>query len=125
METNNRISLKKCLSSLLLATAIGLATTGCQTYQEQNHVIQYWHQGNMTNAVVEAKKMADQNANNKDTVIWRLEEGAVLRGAGKYEESNKAFDQAQEKIDQYSQEAEGPGRAGSRRLVVQSGQSGL
>ena len=59
----------------------------------------------MTNAVVEATKMADKNANNKDTVIWRLEQGAVLRGAGKYEDSNKAFDQAQDKIDQYSQEA--------------------
>jgi hypothetical protein len=49
--------------------------------------------------------MADQNANNKDAVIWRLEQGAVLRANGQYEESNKAFDTAQDKIDQYSQEA--------------------
>ena len=59
----------------------------------------------MTNAVAEATKMADQNANNKDAIIWRLEQGAVLRGTGQYEDSNKAFDQAQDKIDQYAQEA--------------------
>lgn len=123
METHNYLQLKKCFSSLLLATALGLATTGCQTYQEQNHIIQYWHQGNMTNAVVEAQKMADQNANNKDTVIWRLEEGAVLRGAGKYEESNKAFDQAQDKIDQYSQEAKV--RVGQEAGALLSNQANL
>ncbi len=49
--------------------------------------------------------MADQNANDKDAIVWRLEQGAVLRGNGQYEASNKAFDQAQDRIDQYSQEA--------------------
>jgi len=28
--------------------------------------------------------MADQNANNKDAIVWRLEQGAVLRGNGQY-----------------------------------------
>jgi hypothetical protein len=123
VETHNRIALKKCLSPLLFAAVLGLLATGCQTYQEQNHVIQYWHQGNMTNAVVEATKMAGQNANNKDTVIWQLEEGAVLRGAGKYEESNKAFDQAQGKIDQYSQEAKV--RVGQEAGALLSNQANL
>jgi hypothetical protein len=93
------------IASLLFAATLGLLATGCKTYQEQNRVIQYWHQGSMTNAVVEATKMADKNANNKDAIIWRLEEGAVLRGAGQYEASNKAFDQAQEKIDDYATKA--------------------
>jgi hypothetical protein len=91
--------------ALLFAAALGVLATGCKTYQEQNRIIQYWHQGSMTNAVVEARKMADKNANNKDAIIWRLEEGAVLRGAGQFEESNKAFDQAQEKIDDYANKA--------------------
>ena len=73
---------KPRVQPLLLAAVVGLLATGCQTYQQQNHVIQYWHQGNMTNAVVEATKMADKNANNKDAIIWRLEQGAVLRGSG-------------------------------------------
>jgi len=96
---------KPRIQAVLFAAVLGLLATGCKTYQEQNHVIQYWHQGSMTNAVVEATKMADKNANNKDAIIWRLEEGAVLRGAGKFEESNQAFDRAQEKIDAYANKA--------------------
>ncbi len=49
--------------------------------------------------------MADENANNKDAVIWRLEQGAVLRANGQFEDSNKAFERAQEKIDDYAQKA--------------------
>ncbi len=84
---------------------MGLFATGCQTYQQKNRVIQYWNQGNLTNAVVEATKVADKNANNKDAIIWRLEQGAALRANGQYEDSNKAFQTAQEKIDDYAQKA--------------------
>jgi uncharacterized protein len=90
---------------LALAALTALLATGCRTYKEQNHVIQFWQQGLLTNAVNEATKVADKNANNKDAIIWRLEQGAVLRGIGRYEESNKAFDQAQVKIDEYEQKA--------------------
>ncbi len=55
--------------------------------------------------MTEADKMADKNANNKNAVIWRLEQGAVLRANGQYEDSNKAFDAAQEKMDDYAQKA--------------------
>ncbi len=118
-----RIDRKPSIQPLLFAAVVGLLATGCQTYKQQNHVIQYWHQGNMTNAVVEATKMADKNANNKDAIIWRLEQGAVLRGAGKYEESNKAFDQAQDKIDQYAQKAKV--RVGQEAGAMMSNQANL
>ena len=42
--------------------------------------------------MAEATKKADDNADNKDAVIWRLEQGAVLRANGQYDDSNKAFD---------------------------------
>jgi hypothetical protein len=103
--TNPQVVFNRRIQPLLFAAVLGLLATGCRTYQDQNRVIQYWRQGNLTNAVVEAKKMVDQNPNNKDTIIWRLEQGAVLRAAGKYEDSNLAFDKAQEKIDKYAQEA--------------------
>jgi uncharacterized protein len=90
---------------LLMVAAIGLLAPGCKTYQQQNQVIQYWRQGDLPKAVTEANKMADKNAGNKDAVIWHLEQGAVLRANGQYEDSNKAFDAAQVKIDQYAQEA--------------------
>ena len=105
VTTLNRVVSKSHVRSLLLAGILGALATGCTTYQQQNKVILCWQQGNLTNAVVEATKMADQNAKNKDAVIWRLEQGAVLRANGQYDESNKAFDKAQEKIDQYAQEA--------------------
>ena len=91
------------LQSLLLAALAGLLATGCKTYQEQNRVIQYWQRGDLTNAVVEATKMADRNAGNKDAVIWRLEQGAVLRANGQYEDSNQAFDAAQAQMDDFAQ----------------------
>jgi hypothetical protein len=96
---------KWSIQPLLFIAVISLLATGCRTYEQQNRVIQYWHQGNLPGAATEATKMAGQNANNKDAIVWRLEQGAVLRGNGQCEASNKAFDQAQDRIDQYSQEA--------------------
>jgi hypothetical protein len=100
-----QVARKRSIQTLLFAAAISLLATGCRTYEQQNRVIQYWHQGKLTSAAAEATKVANQNANNKDAIVWRLEQGAVLRGNGQYEASNKAFDQAQDRIDQYSQEA--------------------
>ena len=100
-----RVVRQRGIQPLLFAAAISLLATGCRTYEQQNRAIQYWHQGNLPGAAAEASKMADQNANDKDAIVWRLEQGAVLRGNGQYEASNKAFDQAQDRIDQYSQEA--------------------
>lgn len=105
MTTLTRAVQKPRLRPLLSAAVIGLLATGCRTYEQQNRVIQYWQQGSLPNAAAEATRMADQNANNKDAIVWRLEQGAVLRGAGKYQDSNTAFDTAQGKIDQFSQEA--------------------
>jgi uncharacterized protein len=96
---------KPCVQSLLLAAVAGLLATGCKTYQEQNRVIQHWQRGDLTNAVAEATKMADKTAGTKDAIIWRLEKGAALRANGQYEDSNKAFDTAQEKMDDYAQKA--------------------
>ena len=101
----------------------GLLATGCKTYQEQNRVIHYWQQGSLTNAAVEATKQADKNANNKDAIIWRLEQGATLRANGQYEDSNKAFDAAQEKMDDYAQKAKvrlGQ-ETGAPKLLLQAG----
>jgi len=105
MKTTNGFSLPKMFRASGLAGLLGMLATGCQTYKHENKTILLWQQGNITGAVAESKKQADENANNKDTVIWRLEEGAVLRAAGQFADSNVAFDQAQEKIDDYAQKA--------------------
>jgi hypothetical protein len=116
-------TVKKSIQCVLPVLAIGLLSTGCKTYEQQNKVIDYWHQGNLTNAVAEATKQADENAKNKDAIIWRLEEGAVLRANGQYEDSNKAFDQAQVKIDDYAQKAKV--RVGQEAGALLSNQANL
>ena len=105
MKADGKSILKKIICFVLPITAAGLLSTGCKTYEQQNKVIGYWHRGDLTNAIVEATKQADDNANNKDAIVWRLEQGATLRAAGRYDESNKAFDLAQLKIDDYVQKA--------------------
>jgi uncharacterized protein len=106
-----------------LAVLVGLAATGCSTYKDQNRVVQYWRQNNLTNAVVEATRIADKKAGGKDAIIWRLEQGAVLRGNGQYPESNAAFDKAQARIDQYAQEAKV--KVGSEAAALLSNQANL
>jgi hypothetical protein len=96
---------KKFIRFILPVAVAGLLGTGCRTYQQQNKVIGCWRQGDLPAAVTEATRLADKNANDKDAVIWRLEQGAVLRADGRYEDSNQAFGQAQQKIDEYSQMA--------------------
>jgi hypothetical protein len=96
---------KACLAPVLLAGVAGLLATGCKTYEQQNQVIRNWQGGNLPAAVAEAKLQADKNANNKDAIIWRLEQGAVLRATGQYADSNDAFDKAEAKIDDYARKA--------------------
>ena len=109
--------------SLLLMTVTALLATGCRTYQEQNKVVRYWQQGDMPGAVSEATSKADKNARNKDAIIWRLEQGAVLRAAGQYLDSNQAFDQAQAKIDDFAQKAKV--RVGQESAAMLSNQANL
>jgi uncharacterized protein len=102
---SKQIVVNRRIQTLVFAALIGLGAAGCSTYKDQNRVIVYWRQNNLTNAVVEATKMAEKKVKGKDAIIWRLEQGSVLRGNGQYQESNVAFDKAQARIDQYSQEA--------------------
>ena len=123
MKLLGAVKFKRSLQLVSLAGTAGLLATGCQTYQQQNKVIINWQQGNLPGAVVEAKKQADDNADNKDTVIWRLEQGAVLRAAGQFADSNDAFDRAQAKIDDYAQKAKV--RVGQEAGALLSNQANL
>lgn len=109
--------------SLLLMLATALLATGCQTYQQQNKVVRYWQQGDLPKAADEATTKADKNAGHKDGIIWRLEQGSALRAVGRYQDSNKAFDQAQTKIDDYAQQAKV--RLGQESAAMLSNQANL
>jgi len=123
MKLFSTAKLQNCVRLFLLAGGAGLLATGCQTYQQQNKTVLYWRQGNLTNAMVEATKQADHNAKNKDAIIWRLEQAAVLRAVGLYTNSNNAFDQAQLKIDDYAQKAKV--RVGQETGALLSNQANL
>lgn len=91
------------IAAVLLVLASGLS--GCSTYNEQNRFAAPWMSGDLATAEKEATRKADKAAGSKDEIIWRLEQAAILRTAGKYDESNAAFEQAQEKIDRYAEQA--------------------
>jgi uncharacterized protein len=100
-----RLNIVKKLFCLLLPLAGALVFTGCQTYEQQNGVVRYWRQGDLTNAFVVASKKVADNPAGKNAVIWQLEQAAVLRAGGRYQESNEAFDRAQARMDDYAQQA--------------------
>src|SRR6187455_291230 len=89
----------------LMAVTVLIAVSGCTTYTQQNKFAGYWERGDLASAGKEATAKADKAVGGKDAIIWRLEQAAILRAQGKYEESNKAFDEAQEKLDRYAEEA--------------------
>jgi len=79
--------------------------TGCATYSQQNRFAGSWVRGDLAAAEKEATRKADKEGSGKDAIIWRLEQAAILRAQGRYAESNKAFDEAQERIDGYAEKA--------------------
>ncbi len=79
---------------------------GCASYNEQAAgFAQAWNAGNFPAAAAEVNKTAEARAGSRDAVVWRLEQGAVLRGAGRLEPSNRAFDLADEKISEFETRA--------------------
>ena len=65
-----------------LALAAALALTGCQTYTSKTAGRdEAVRSGNIASAVAQADKDAEKNKDNKDTVLYRLEQGAILRSA--------------------------------------------
>ena len=105
MKTFYNVNLTAWGRLCLLAAVAGFLATGCRTYQQQNKVVREWRAGNLPGAVAEARSKAGKNVHNKDSIIWHLEAGAVLRAAGQYNDSNLVLDEAQAEIDAYAQKA--------------------
>ncbi len=96
---------KRHIINLLAVLSAAFVATGCRTYNQQNKFAEHYKRGDLVMAEKEATKKADDKGDSKDAIIWRLEQGAVLRAADKVEPSNTALDQAQERIGKYSEEA--------------------
>jgi hypothetical protein len=64
------------------AAAATLALTGCQTYTAQTQSRdEALRSGDLASAVAQADKDAEKNATSKDALLYRLEQGAILRSA--------------------------------------------
>ncbi len=104
---------KKCCSegNVLLRIVfpvfiMSLLGTGCASYNAQTQKIsQSYELGNIQAAAAQISAEADKRGEGKDAVVWRLEQGAVLRAAGKLEDSNRAFDKAEELVNKYEEAA--------------------
>ena len=93
-----------------LRRAVGVVTlsllgvTGCQTnwHQNSHEFLVPYENGNFA----QASKVVTTNAKNgvaHDKVLLRLEEGTILRAAGKLQESNAAFDAVDALVGDYEQ----------------------
>ena len=98
-------SFERGLTQGALAVILAFGLVGCTTYKGQNKIAPLWQASNLALAEKEAKTKANAKADSKDSIIWRLEDATVLRAAGKISESNKSFDQAEQRINKYSEEA--------------------
>jgi len=85
---------------------MSLLGAGCASYTAQTQkVSQSWDMGNFQAAAIQITQEADKRGNSKDAIIWRLEQGAVLRAAERFGESNQAFDKAEELVNKYEEAA--------------------
>jgi hypothetical protein len=71
---------RRLVPATLLLTA--LALTGCQTYTAQTADRDAAvRSGDLASAVAQADKDAEKNKDSKDTILYRLEQGSILRSA--------------------------------------------
>ena len=90
------------LRAVFVMCIIGCFSAGCASYNMQTQKIsQSYELGNMQAAAAQISAEADKRGNSKDAIVWRLEQGAVLRVAGRFAESNQAFDKAEVAINKY------------------------
>lgn len=91
--------------------ALGLAllvapSTGCRTYATKTESYrQNWRAGQVEQAAKAFSDRAENRSQGRDAVIWRLEQGTALRAAGRYQESNRAFEIAEARMSEYEARA--------------------
>jgi len=95
---------KQSMVVILYVCVLGFLGSGCASTKNLSKA---WEAGKIHAVAMEASANAESHAPGKakDRVMWRLNQGAALRAAGEFEESNKAFDLAEEDIDQFEEKA--------------------
>ncbi len=95
--------------SLVLLLTIPLVFTGCSAIvphvEQKRPITEAWKHGQVASAVQDLTKKAAKHKEDRDAVVWRLEQGTALRAANQFKESNDAFAAAEKMIDGYDQKA--------------------
>ena len=94
----------------LFALAVG---NGCalQSYpSEADKFYSLYQSGRAADAADVVVKKAESKADSRDALLWRLEEGTVLLAAGRYPESLKAFEAAEDVLKEFESRATVSGR---------------
>lgn len=95
----------RLLASLGLVSLVSLVS-GCRTYATKTEgVRQVWRAGQADQAVKAFTERAESSTNGRDEVIWRLEQATALRAAGRFQDSLKAFEQAEARMAEYANRA--------------------
>ena len=110
--------------ALISTVATVLFGAGCATYKHQAEGMNSaWAAGNPAVAAREFGARADQQDQTKDSVVWHLEAGAAYRAAGDYTNSNRHFDAAAVRIDDYERKAKV--KVGNEAGAIMSNQQNL
>lgn len=119
-----KIKITESVRALAIGSMAITLATGCQTYSTQNKKSgDLWTQGQVKAAAAEFAAKATKEKDSKDTVIWRLEEGAALRADNQFKESNTALEAAEEKVNKFDEGAKV--KVGSEALALLSNLANL
>ncbi len=95
---------RSALPAVLLAAAL---FSGCATYNTKTQGLgTAWNAGEWQRAAQEAQAGSKDHEGSADALVWRLEEGATLRGAQQFAASNEAFDKAEQRVTEFDKAAE-------------------
>jgi len=95
--------LRRFISRVAVISFISLTALGCGYNNKIEKVISAYQSGQFEESAKLAQEMADKAAKDKSQsqVVFRLEEGATLRAAGHWNESNRAFEIAHDTVDKF------------------------
>jgi len=98
-------TLKSGQLSVLAIAALMLG--GCTSYNSQtSSLVSSWESGNYASAAGAVEKEASKHATSKkDGLVWNLERGAIMRGAGEFDDSLASFAAAEEQVQLAESEA--------------------
>lgn len=91
---------------LALALTCLVVTQGCRTYATKTESVRNaWATDQVDVALKAFSDRVQSDGDGRDGVIWRLEEATALRAAGRFEDSNRAFEQAEARMTEYANRA--------------------